>query len=512
MNLANRTIKNALYGLVSYIWPIVFSLALTPIIIHKLGIEQYGLYALTLVISSFSGFLNFGFVYAFVRELSRIRSGGTDKEFEYVRKLYGATILVFIGVGIITFFISVGIAHFGLSLFKLTSDQYSTVRTIFYLTGITALLNNVAVVYSHIPYALQRQDVGTTIYIINIVLVNVLTIAALFFGYGLIAFVSLQVVSALFNVIATYWCSKKLLPTLTPRYTLQKEIIASMGHFGGYIYLHNMSASFLSQIDRIIISATLGPSALTLYALPNSVAEKTQGIIVSLSGILFPVMSELVKEGNAFRIRSAYHQTMRMIAVLGAAITSTILIFADKTLLFWVGKEIATQSTHLIYWLAPTYFLLALFLPTTHVLAAIGKVKFLGVSSLLMAILNVILLFLLIPHYGITGAAMAYLFSLTPLVYIFYHIERWFLKEKHIGILYMKLFAKIMVTSGIFSILVILLFKPFVVNLLTLLIVGMVSIFAYLGCYKVFGFFEEEDWRRFKDFGRMIGTRIFSNT
>ena len=107
---------------------------------------------------------------------------------------------------------------------------------------------------------------------------------------------------------------------------------------------------------------------------------------------------------------------------------------------------------------------------------------------------------------------MAYLFSLTPLVYIFYHIERWFLKEKHIGILYMKLFAKIMVTSGIFSILVILLFKPFVVNLLTLLIVGMVSIFAYLGCYKVFGFFEEEDWRRFKDFGRMIGTRIFSNT
>ncbi|MBI5421080.1 MAG: oligosaccharide flippase family protein, partial [Parcubacteria group bacterium] len=339
MNLANRTIKNALYGLVSYVWPIVFSLAITPIIIHKLGVEQYGVYALTLVIGSFFSLLNFGLVYSFIQELAKIRTGATAGEIEHIQKLYGATVLVFLILGIFSFLVSLGIAHFGLNFFNLSQDQHAVGKIVFYLMGITAFLNSIGIVYSHIPYALQRQDIGTGIYIINVIITNMLIIGALFFGYGLLTFVGLQTVSALFSVVAAYWYSRKLLPFLVPEYTLKKEIIKPMFQFGGYIYLHNISASFLSQIDRIIISGSIGPTALTLYSLPNSVAEKTQGIVVSLSGILFPVMSELTKDGDISRIRRAYHQAMRMIALLATGITTTILLLADKTLLFWVGKD-----------------------------------------------------------------------------------------------------------------------------------------------------------------------------
>lgn len=506
--LAHRTIKNSLYGFISYLWPIAFTIFVTPFIIHRLGVVDYGLYVLMLIIAGFFSLLNFGLVYALVKHLAGLREAGTEIEKKHLAKLYGATVFVFLLIGVLAILVAGFLAHFGLDWFNIDVGQRDTVVILFYFVGAIAFFNSLGTVFSNIPYALQRQDIGTNIYITNITVLNLLTIGALMAGYGLVALVALQAFSALFAFLANFYYSRRLMPDLRADYSFDKEVFKEMFGFGGYVYLHNVSSSFLSQIDRIIISSFLGPAAVAFYSVPNSVAEKTQGVVVSLSGILFPVTAELVKAGDRERVRRVYHRAMQMIALLAAALTMTIIVVAEKVLLIWVGPEIASNSTSLLYWLAPTYFLLALFLPTTHFLTGIGKARFLAFSSLTMAGLNIFLLILLLPDYGLTGAAVAYLLSLVPLLYIFYHIEKHFLSETHIFRLYGKLGLKLIVTAVPFYAFGTLLILPMVNNLLTLLLAGGFLSIAYVGLYKIFGFFAPEEWSLFKDFFKIILTRM----
>jgi len=507
-NLAQRTIKNSLYGFISYLWPIAFTIFVTPFVIHKLGIANYGLYVLMLIIAGFFSLLNFGLVYALVRHLAGLREQGTAEEKEHLSKLYGATIFIFFLIGILAILVAILLAHFGLDWFNINVAQRATVEVLFYFVGAIAFFNSMGMVFSHIPYALQRQDIGTNIYIANITVLNLLIIGALSAGFGLIALVVLQAFSALLALLANFYYSRRLMPDLCANYSFDKKIFKEMFSFGGYVYLHNISSSFLSQIDRIIISSFLGPAAVTFYSVPNSVAEKTQGVIVSLTGVLFPVTAELAKEGDRERIRRVYHRAMQMIALLASALTMTIIVLAKKVLLIWVGPEIDSTSTRLLYWLTPTYFLLALFLPTTHFLTGIGRAKFLAFSSLAMAILNILLLFVLLPVYGITGAAAAYLFSLAPLFYIFYHIEKYFLDETYVFRLYGKLFLKLIVTAIPFYIFGSLLVLPMVNNLLALLLAGGFLSIVYVGLYKIFGFFSPEEWTLFKGFLKSMFLRL----
>jgi len=55
---------------------------------------------------------------------------------------------------------------------------------------------------------------------------------------------------------------------------------------------------------------------------------------------------------------------------------------------------------------------------------AMNKMKFLTASSFVMAVINIIALFVLLPKYGINGAAVAYLISVLLVFFMFYLAEK----------------------------------------------------------------------------------------
>ncbi len=502
-----RTVKNAAYGFVSYLWPILFSFFLTPFIIHKLGVAQYGVYVLLLTVVGFFSLFNFGFMYTFVRELSAAEATAAEHHEQFghahherIRKIFGATLAVFIGVGLIAVCVGIVLAIVGPAIFKVSAVDLASVRLSFFLVGLLGFVNSISLVYSQIPFALQRQDIGTNITIANITILNMLSLGAVFLGFGVATLIVLQLFSALFTLVVLYLYSRRLAPWLTPHFHRERAIYASLGTAGGYVYLHNLSSTFLGQLDRMIISTMIGSSVLTYYAIPNSITEKIQGTITSLSGILFPLTSQLHGQGEVEKLRRIYRRAMTIIVVLATALASTVAVFGAKLLTYWVGPEIAAISVPLLGWLVPTYFLLAVFMPLTNFLGGIGKTKFMAFSSLSMAALNVILLVALLPNYGILGAAMAYFFSLLPLVAIIYYMERYYFAITDSARFYLVLAGKLFIVCAVFS-LVMLPINAWLHNLVGVVITGPLAIITFIATYWLFGFFAREDWLLMRDVG-----------
>jgi O-antigen/teichoic acid export membrane protein len=487
-----RTVKNAAYGFVSYLWPILFSFFLTPFIIHRLGVEEYGVYVLLLTIISFFSLLNFGFIYSFVKELSAANAN-TEASVARMRQIFGATLVIFTGVGVIAIATGVILMYAGPALFNLDAAQHSALQTSFFVVGIIGFLNSLSLVYSHIPFALQRQDIGTTVYIANITITGLLTIAALFLGRGVVWLIGIQVVSSALSLITLYWYSRKIAPWLTPVFTAPGSLYRQLAAAGGFMYMHNLSSTFLSQLDRLIISSMTGSAALTYYAVPGSLTEKIQGTVTSLSGILFPLTSQLLEQGRQEELRRIYRRAMTVILLLASALATSIAVFGHKILLYWVGPEIAVASTPILHWLVPTYFLLAVFMPLTNFLGGLGRTKFLALSSVSMATLNIVLLLVLLPTYGILGAAIAYFMSLLPLVGVIYYIEKYYFGLEGIGRFYLFLFGKLLATVALFCAVAIPVNMYGVSNLLTLVFVGPLFVVGFIGLYKVLGFFGTED-------------------
>ena len=124
-----------------------------------------------------------------------------------------------------------------------------------------------------------------------------------------------------------------------------------------------------------------------------------------------------------------------------------------------------------------------------------------------MAVLNAILLVILLPRYGIVGAAYAYLISVLPVFYFFYYVETKHLiltnRKNH----YIKTILGTLLSSAIVFTINIFLGK-LIFNLFSLLIVGGISAVLYVAIYKVLGFFEDEDWNDIKRFSLIILRRI----
>lgn len=494
--LSQQTIKNSFFGLLSYVWPILFTIFVTPIIIKKLGIENYGLFILIQVVTGFFPILNFGIIFYFIKELASFNQGKNRENFE---KIYAATLSLFLIVGFVSLIISFFIAKFGLNIFNISLDQRKTAATLFYLAGFIGFFNNIAVVYSHIPYAIQRFDISTKIYILNITLVNIGMIISLYLGYGVIVLIFLQLLSSIFLLLIYYIYSKKLISNIRPKFIFEKEIFLRIFRFGFWVYLHNLSSMILVQFDKLLIGSMLGPRYLTFYSLSGTIAEKNHGIVNSLSSIFFPVVAQLSGNDENDKIKNVYRRAIKILSLVAAAIFSAIIIFANKILYFWVGPEIAKESATALYWLSATYFFLAVFAPLVHFLIGLAKIKFLAFSSLLMAILNIILNFILIPRYSILGAAMAYFFSLAPIIFIFYYSETRFFNIKDSGKFYLKLIARLSTTSFLFYFLIKYFVLNFVSSLILILIIGPLSVLAYILLYKILGFFEKEDWELLKN-------------
>ena len=499
----HTALKNAAFNFVGYIYPMLLAFIVAPVTVKSLGVREYGLYVFISTILSLMGLLDLGVSTAVSRFLTKYHA--TDSR-DKIAKLTGSANSIFLIVGIIGFLIFSSVGIFGHLIISPSLINYSNYPAAFVFAGLLFLTTSISSIYLIAPNALGRFDLSNKVGLFVITLQQIGIIAAVLLHYSIATIFIIQFIIAILGGILNRHVSKKILPYLSFSFAWDKKEIINFYKFGLTVFMNNITGSSLTYLDRIIIPFFLGPSNLTYYSLPGNVTSKTPGIANTLSGTIFPMAAHFESLGDMERVKTLYKRSTRLLLVMSTSITVAMVSYSYEMLRFWISRDVADKASEVLVILAFTSLVLAILSPISNLLLGLGKLKSLTIASVAMSITNAILLFILIPRFGIIGAAWAYLLSLAPVLWLIYRVEINYLNlGKERLFYYFLVIPKLLMVSLLTYALNFYIFKNLVTSLITLAIFGPLSIIMFLLLYRIFGFFEKEDTADIKKFlGRIV--------
>lgn len=506
-SLTYKAFKNSTYNIMGYLWPIIFTLIVTPIIVLTLGVKEYGIYLFINTLVGLFGLFELGLGVAVLKYMSQYY--GARDEIALRRLAHSANSLFFL-LGGLSLLISIIIATIGVSILPAPFLPYEKYLALFVFAGGVSFFNTAISTYTIVLYATQRFDISNKIGMVSVTLLSLGMLFAVKMGGSIREIFIVQLVVAASFSIVTFYYAKKLLPIATFGFGWNKSEIINCYRFGVVAYINNIASAALSSLDKIVIPFFVGPSNLTYYSLPGGVAAKIPGITNTLTASMLPTASLLSGSDEISRMKTMYIRTFRLMIVIASALTISIIAFSSETLRYWLNTDFADKSSGVLVVLALTNLLLALFGPLSNFLLGLGKLKLISSFSALMAALNAVVLFVLLPLYGIIGAAWAYLISVLPVIYLFYYVETKYLFLLNRGGYYRKTITGTILTSFL-VLLIDTLVSYFVVNIITLIFALCTSVVLYVIFYKLLGFLDQEDWKDIERFAIISMNRLGIN-
>jgi O-antigen/teichoic acid export membrane protein len=414
-------VANSLFDMVGFVYPLVLTIVLTPVILHYIGTEAYGLFALATVLVSFLGLIDFGMAPVVLRFLS---ASLATSDHAGARSVVSTGILFFLAVGL--FGIAAGVVC-GLFLvpkiLSLSPELEDDTAFVMSVAGVGFFFSMVQHPVGAISGALQRYDVVAIARLVSTTVGAVASVLVLWLGFGLrglIVVVALQ--PALMLVLLAR--GRRLLPTVRLRPAWHPALMKKMLSFSGYSFVSNLAGSMLFQLDKVVLGALTNVSVVTYYVVPANLAQRLHGAVARGTGIVLPVSTDLHARGETAALQRFYVRATRMVALVIVSFAVPVFVFAREILLEWVGSDFATTSFGTLRLLILTYAALSLTALPYYLTLGFGRPQVSAAFNVVTAAINVVLMVILIPPHGLIGAAVAYLASTVTVPPLIVFVER----------------------------------------------------------------------------------------
>jgi O-antigen/teichoic acid export membrane protein len=240
-----------------------------------------------------------------------------------------------------------------------------------------------------------------TIYILTFTLI----LSFYYLGYGLINTIwSLGIVLTVLAFIS-FFEIKRRLP--------QKDLTNyNQGHSNNQLIkwtlpmlLSNSLFLIMNWTDTIMLSAFLPESEVGIYATALKIAALNSIILVAINSIAMPKFAELYEKKDSIRFERFVKKSTFLMFVVSFPILIIILIF-PSFLLGIFGKEFINGREALLI-LATGQFFSTISGSVINILNMSNRQKIAQNIVAISTFINICLNLILIPHYGIIGAAIA---------------------------------------------------------------------------------------------------------
>lgn len=333
-----RFSRNMAFNVAGLIVPALTSLVTIPFYIEAIGAARYGLVSITWILLGYFGFLDFGLSRASANALSRL---GPDAGPEarspvlvtafYLNALFGLVASAVIYLAAV------------LMLPSLPMDAALHDEARAAVPWIVPMLP-LGMVVGVATGALESREhflLSNATNSFGLVLTSLLPLLAVhLFGPSLtvvlpaLVLVRLGVAVAMIaTVLRIEWPITRIRPDL--------GWARRLFGYGVWVSVSSLISPMLETFDQLLIGRLLGPAAVAHYAVPMSLALRSQIVAVALSKTLFPRLS---REDGATARRLTEHATMALIYGFGALCGPAILI-AHPFLSVWISPDFAAQSS-----------------------------------------------------------------------------------------------------------------------------------------------------------------------
>jgi O-antigen/teichoic acid export membrane protein len=374
---------------------------LMPFTIHKLGAEQYGIWATAIGFLGYYSFLDLGLSGAVFTHMSYALG---REDHEEARNIYGSGAIIFGVVGLIlmsaTVMLSAG-AYF------LHFHHGKVMAEVLLIVGLsTASSFGMRVPFGTLNSA-QHFAVTSWVLILSAILRTIGTVIVLDAHRGVVGLAWLSVVTALPANAIVLWTVHRTFPFLKifswPRWN--GKTARKLFSFGGPVMLGQIADQIRFQTDTLTVSFLVGLVAVTHYSIGSTLALYYMDGIAAIVGVLIPVLSmqQSINDGAGFK-RSFLSGT-RVALVSSSFIVFGMVAWSKDFVILWMGRQFV-DAYPVIVILSLAVFLESAQATSVNALYASLNQKIYAVLNISEAIANLILSLLLVRPFGMIGVAV----------------------------------------------------------------------------------------------------------
>ena len=426
----------------------------TPIMLELLGEAEHGLYSLANSAISYLSLLSFGFGSTIIRYIAKYRAEGDKKAIE---RTFGFFLFLF---SFLAVFVMLGgwiIACNVEPIFQkgLTVEELKKVKTLILIMAFNTALSFPVSVFTSILLAHERYIFRRIIDIFTTISSPALNLIILYMGYASVglalASTLLQLLTLPINIL---YCFQVM--QIKPCFErMPGPLIREMVSFSAYVFLGSIANLLFWATDKVILGMLVGTVVVSVYQIGSTFNNIVMQLSSSISGVLAPkITGMVVKNAPKEALTELFIRVGRIQFLIVALIVSGFAVFGQPFILLWAGASYTDA-----YWIA-VLTLFPLCIPLIQnaglsIVVAQNKHKFRSIVYLIIAIINVISTYLVVPYLGGIGAAfcscLSYLLGQGLIMNIYYY--------KVVGIniplfwkniLKMAIFPGLMMVAGLF--------------------------------------------------------------
>ncbi len=443
----NKYIKAVTYNFAYFLISSLAYLVLTPIAIHVMGGEFYGLWMILFAVGQLSVIGTLGIesiVNKFAAEVSEEQEAGANI-------LSSAILIVF------TMALIVAVALFALrnllaeniNLSPVYLQQFSNALAVYALVIIPQFL--IRVFHGFFLSQIMNRFARTMDLLNSLLpLLGGVLISLFFKDLFVLALWNLLVsilVLGLYihktrRVIRLVW-----LPT--------RETIRRLMGFSVFMFIESAAITLFQQFDRLLVALTLGPVASGVYSVATGIGLRMSIIAGNITEVLVPYASRKQSLGEKRVIEDTVRKVSRYVSLIAALVGGLLIIWMKELLSVWISPQYAEGNSIFFCIIILAYGILSLSRPAHQTLVGLGKVKFTSLAYLTSSLLMLAAVYLLSGQFGLIGAGaanlvMVLLLSMNIFLYIWFNRKQvWgrFLPDLLIGVLPMVVSLVIVVTG-----------------------------------------------------------------
>ena len=184
--------------------------------------------------------------------------------------------------------------------------------------------------------------------------------------------------------------------------SLMKEILK----FSIPVVISGIAEIFLYDTGTFFIGMFLPTFFAGFYTNASAIARIPLILANSVSTSVLPATSEADSLQDKELLRMYMHQSYRYTTVTSLPVSAFIMVYATPMMVLLFGSEYA-QGSQALWILVAGMFFFSIYLIASSMCQGLGKPAFPMYSLIIGALVNVVLSYILIPLYDISGAAIA---------------------------------------------------------------------------------------------------------
>ncbi len=406
--------------------PLVAAIFAMPILVKELGLERFGVLALTWTVLGYFSLFDVGLGRALTKLVAEKLGAAQEKE---IPALIWTALLIMMIMGVIGAVLLGLVSSWLISqVLKIPEGLRDETLRSFFLLAIFIPIVICSIGLRGLLEAHQRFGVINAARINMGVLTFLGPLLVLQFSRNLFWMVALLGFGRLAECLFYLVISLHTMPALRRGIMIQRGAILPLFQYGGWVTVSNIVGPLMVYSDRFLISMSISMAAVAYYVTPYEIVTKLWFIPSAMAGVLFPAFSATSNQ-NPDRTALLFTRGVKVVFLILFPITLLMTSVAREGLDLWLGREFVDHSTRVLQWLTMAIFINSMAHIPYALIQASGRPDLTAKLHVLELPFYLAGVWWMIGACGIEGAAIAWFARVSVDTIILLWMAKWLLPK-----------------------------------------------------------------------------------